>query len=229
MLHGEGRFARESMWPAARLALMTLAASALCCAAPRAGRSRAGNSAAQEQSAAAKLPAEGAAAVSAPESMSLAQAMKSIEAGLKGIGQIEFIAYATDDRGYTAMKRISHEWSEVTADAGTCRLSYRWRATSDGQMFQDSVHALSLKDVREIAVITGEQAFQSDLTQAGHRELKARVEPGVFVLEARRASEPGRRTVSDSFFFGDEESANRTAAALQRAVEMCGGGSKERQ
>jgi hypothetical protein len=114
--------------------------------------------------------------------------------------------------------------AKIVADPGACRVDYHWKVSSNGRVLQDKDHVLSLKDVKNIVVMSREQTLMSPSFAASHPELRAKVDPPVFQLEARL---PKDQADSLTFYFYDEDLVNQVARALVHAVELCGGGKSE--
>jgi hypothetical protein len=109
--------------------------------------------------------------------------------------------------------------SNLVADAGSCSITYQWRAEVNGKVSDDASYTLALKDVKEIVVLSQAQNQNQVDSRNGHPNWSSRIEPGLFTLIARRP-----RGMVNAFLFSDEEMANRVAKAMVHAVDLCGGG-----
>jgi hypothetical protein len=154
------------------------------------------------------------------EGPSLETTMKFLQDKLPGT--VNFIEYAHDDVAGTDVgtSKQSIEVSNVSANAGRCRISNHRETIADRTTINEDVEIL-LKHVQEITVTPLEQLMKQIIAKSGHPEISYKIDPPVFALVVMR---PGGE---DPFFFHDETLAHRVAKAVQHAVELCGGGSQE--
>ncbi len=159
----------------------------------------------------------------ADEGPSLEVTMKFIQDKLNDVGLINYAGYYHDNAtGSDWTDRFQVQATGVVADPGACRVSFHWKTVRNGTTFADLDVGFSLKAVGDIVVLPADQNQKAIDTAAGHPEWTCRIDPGVFVLNARRTDIKG----GNSFDFSDEQMANRVAKAMVHAVELCGGGAK---
>ncbi|MGA7410096.1 MAG: hypothetical protein WBW33_06395 [Bryobacteraceae bacterium] len=157
--------------------------------------------------------------------------MKFIEDKLNSIGKLNFIVFIHDNE---AGKDWTNSWTidleSVRASPETarvipanCRLDYHLSKVLDGKSVVDADRWLHLKTIQEIDVITFERSLKETIAKAGQLGLSVRADPPIFQVELqnKNGDEVGE------FYILKEALANRVAAALNHAVELCGGGSKE--
>lgn len=156
----------------------------------------------------------------ADDGPSLAETMQFIQEKLNGLGQVNYVVYTHDNVGGTDfISQSSAEARDVIPDPATCRIGYHW-VTANGAVAWDI--SFSLHDVRNVTVMTGEQNQRNIDLAAEHPAWDSKISPPLFVLIARRTG-----NVDNSFYFTDEDMANRVAKAMVHAVELCGGGNKD--
>jgi len=157
----------------------------------------------------------------ADEGPSLEATMKFLQDKLPG--QVNYIVYVHDNlAGTDGTESRSDGTSSVYADAGHCRVGYHGRHTVDGASVAEGDQRVLLKQVEDITVMPVEQQLQQASAKAGHPERSSKIEPTVFVLLVNISGGGVHE-----FNFYDETLCHRVAKALQHAVELCGGGSKE--
>jgi hypothetical protein len=156
------------------------------------------------------------------DAASITDTMKFIQNKLPG--KVNLMVYGHDTVTGTDDKsiRVSAEVSNVSADAGGCRIDYHWLMIVDGRTRSDRDTGLSLKLVQDIVVMPFDQQQQVSSAKSGHPERSVKVDPPAFVLIVKRSD--GK---ANDFEFYDEALANRVSKALQHAVQLCGGGSQE--
>ncbi|MGA7410097.1 MAG: hypothetical protein WBW33_06400 [Bryobacteraceae bacterium] len=153
---------------------------------------------------------------------SIEDTMKFIEEKLTSVGKLNFIVYIHDNKAgsdWTNSRTI--EIDKVYASPAFCRLDYHISAVRDGESLTNGDSSFHLKTVQEIDVLPFEQWAKEGDAKAGHPEWTSRVDPPIFLVNVQL------KTGGQQFFFPKEALANRVAAALNHAVELCGGGSKE--
>jgi hypothetical protein len=155
------------------------------------------------------------------EAASLEDTMKFLQDKLPG--KVNYMVYIHDNAtGVDKSGKRSFELSNVAADAGHCSVSFHERFVNGTNHVVDGDGALSLKQVREIALMQMDQSIQRATAKDGHPELDIRTDPPVFLVVVR--SEPNH---SITFDFYDEALSDRVSKALQHAVDLCGGGNQE--
>jgi hypothetical protein len=173
------------------------------------------------------IMAQGAAPAAAPidNGPSLAETMQFIQGKLNGLGKVSFVAFyqsATD--GSTGTQTITNEISNVFADPNQCRISYHRKAESNGSIYKDENSQFSLRDVQDIVVKPWEQYETEWQAKNGHPNvICSSTSPPVTELVVRHPQGEDNR-----FVFADANLADRVAKAMLHAVELCGGGSKEK-
>jgi hypothetical protein len=158
-----------------------------------------------------------------PDGPTLAATMQFIQTKLEERGRLNFAVYTHDNNdGKNYIDQYSGEPTNFQADAATCKISYHRNLKKNDVALADSDVTFSLRDVRDLVVLPADQEMKRSYAAAGHPTWDARVEPAMFLVEAREA---GNQSIG--FYFPDEDMANRIAKALTHAVELCGGGSKD--
>jgi hypothetical protein len=137
--------------------------------------------------------------------------------------KVDYIIFSHDNlNGTDFTNKGSTDMRNVSASAGRCQIDFHLQETTNGHTDVDVDSYLSLKQVENIEVIAEEQHIKLAQAKLGHPEYSYKVDPPVFTLVATYSVGDGLRS---SFY--DESLANRVAKALQHAVELCGGGSKD--
>jgi hypothetical protein len=148
--------------------------------------------------------------------------MKFIQDKLQERGRLNYAIYLHDNAdGKDSTHQFSGEPSKIVADPATCRISYHLYNKIDSEAPTEADVSFSLRDVQDLVVMTAEQAWKQRFAADGHPAWDAKIDPPVFLVEARRAGNQ-----NNGFYFPSEEMANRVAKALVHAVELCGGGQK---
>ncbi|HXM43121.1 MAG TPA: hypothetical protein VN924_17930 [Bryobacteraceae bacterium] len=156
------------------------------------------------------------------DAATLQDTMKFIQDKLPG--KVNYILYIHDNvTGIDGTLKGSLELTNVSADAGRCRIDDHWRMTQNGETRFDEDGWVDLRQVQEILVMPMDQRQQQVRAKAGHPEQSVKVDPPVFVLILKRSD----AIKESNFKFYDETLANRVAKALQHAVDLCGGGRQE--
>jgi hypothetical protein len=171
--------------------------------------------------------AQGAAPAAAPvdSGPSLAESMQFIQDKLNEFGKVAFIEFAQDaNNGATGTTTLTNEISNVFADPNQCRISYHRTATQDGSTYKDENNTVSLRDVQDILVRPREQYENEWQAKNGHPNIiTTSSNPPITRLEVRRP-----HVEENFFYFTDANLADRVAKAMLHAVELCGGGSKDK-
>jgi hypothetical protein len=156
---------------------------------------------------------------------SLGESMQFIQDKLNSIGKIAWVEFAQDStNGASATVTFTYEISNVIADQNQCRISLHMKETSNGRTTTDGNDGFSLRDVQDIMVSPYEQFETKRLARNGNPELVVTsTNPPVTTLGMRRTNGHGY-----VLFLADADLADRVARAMQHAVELCGGGSKDK-
>jgi len=125
--------------------------------------------------------------------------------------------------------------SDVVADVSTCTLHVKRKVSApDGAWENVETSTIPFKDVDSIAVESAQDMANRQAAENGHPEVSVSYRPDVYGLSLKfhRVSTNGKEPPQSGdstgqFSFRDEQTANRIAKAMQRAVELCGGGSKD--
>ncbi len=189
----------------------------------QAGASEAELTAIQAQGAApANAPPAGAQTNSGP---SLAETMQFIQDKLNDIGKVAWVEVLQDiNDGRTGTNTCTNVISNVVADQNQCRISFDREGTGGGKTYKDENSVFSLRDVQDIVVRPWEQLETEYQARNGSPNvIVTSTNPPITVLEVRRPH--GEENI---FRFTDANLADRVAKALTHAVELCGGGKKEK-
>jgi len=155
--------------------------------------------------------------------VSLGVTMKFIQDKLNDLGKVSFYGYKKgNSAGSHLNNQFSYEVSNVLAEAATCRVSYHSKQTHNGVVQSDNDFWFSLRDVQDIAVMTGEEYLTKFNAEAGHTSWDSKTDPVVYILSIKRKAKP-----DVLFYFTDEEMAGRVAKALVHGVDLCSGASKD--
>ncbi len=159
----------------------------------------------------------------AAEGASLADTMKFIQDKLNESGQVHFAASITDGTGGNpASLNLTQAWTNVAADAATCRISYHSSLAANEGVAAGGDAAIAAWEIEKIEVLPMEQFFALAAAKAGRPEWSVQVQPPVSVL---RAQLHGGGFAAFAFY--DADLADRMAKAMVHASELCGGGNKE--
>jgi hypothetical protein len=155
---------------------------------------------------------------------SLAETMKFIQAKLNDMGKVGFVVFFQDtSNGSTSTENFTNEISNVVADQNICRISYHRVSTDQGQTYKDENDIFLLRNVQDIMVRPYEQAQTEWFAEHGRTLMITSTNPPLMELEARRP-----HGEENFFVFTDADLADRVAKAMLHAVELCGGGSKDK-
>ncbi len=181
-------------------------------------------------------PAEQApAAVPVDTDPSLAETMRFIQEMLNNHGNVSFLAIlqdtSSDSNGSTWSQTIQNEISNVVADQSQCRISYHWKTTNQGSPYwekriptaKNENEVFTLRDVQEITLKPFEQCRNELYATRGSSAIVLSTNPPITVLVARHP-----HGAESSFYFSDANLADRVAKAMLHAVELCGGGNKDK-
>jgi hypothetical protein len=184
----------------------------------------------QQELEAAKLTLARAPAKAAPpppkpagEGPTLENTMQFIQDKLNGVGAVNFVSYVHDSIAGTDWTQQSRRAAaRVLADASGCRIDYHAKAENNGTVGWDFDEWFYLKNVEDVVILPLDQEQKELNAAVGHPSWSSQVDPAVFVLKVRRKD----LSKSNSFYFFDEQMANRVAKAMVHGVELCGGGGK---
>jgi hypothetical protein len=166
---------------------------------------------------------------------SLAETMQFIQDKLNDIGKIAFIAILQDtsneSNGSTWNQTIQNEISNVITDQNQCRISYHWKTTNQGSPYwekrirtsKDENDVFLMRDVHEIVLKPFEQDRNELYAKMGSSAIVLSTIPSITVLVVRRA-----HGEENTFYFNEVDLADRVAKAMLHAVELCGGGNKDK-
>jgi len=156
---------------------------------------------------------------------SLAVTMQFIQDKMNEQGKINYALHAHDGSNGEdwPVYQISIEMTNVIADAGTCRITWHKVTTKDGQVGINRDITLDLKAVEHVEERTSMQEAKMEDTANGHPALDKRQDPPYFVVTPRSTG-----NVEIPIFFKYEDTALRVAKAMTHAVELCGGGNKDK-
>jgi hypothetical protein len=158
----------------------------------------------------------------ADDGPSLADTMKFIQDKLSDQAKINYLFYETNSTtGQTNVHRYAFELTNLSANPGLCNVTHHRKIIIDGNVVFEKDLVLSLKDIKNIVVMSWEQSYKRAEAAFGHPELSAKTDPPILVLQSQFPHDPPLE-----FNFYDEDLVNRVAKAMVHAVELCGCGSK---
>lgn len=150
---------------------------------------------------------------------SLVATMQFIQARLNEQGKVNWVTSQHDSAdGTNWTYAFTFEASHFVADAAACSLSYHYKFTRDGVVRSDRDASLSLHDVQDLTLTTGELRQNKVNAADGHTTWSAKIDPVIFDLVVR-----GKGDAEFYFFFFNEDTANRVSKAIGHAAELCGG------
>ena len=159
----------------------------------------------------------------ADDGPSLAVTMKFIQDKINDQGKLNYALYVHDNaNGSDWIVQKSLEAGNVVSNPVTWWIRYHWNVWDNGTAVQSADAGFSLRDVQDIVVMPLEQEVKQADAKGGYTTRSYKSDPPVFVLMARR-----EKGITNSFYFFDEDMANRVAKAMVHAVELCGGGNKD--
>jgi hypothetical protein len=161
---------------------------------------------------------------------SLAETMQFLQNKLNGLGNVAYVTFfqnANDGSSWT--QTFTNDITNVVADPDRCRISYHRKATNSAQLFSKTYtntnKEFSLRDVQKIVVWPYEQSYNDWSAKNGTPNIIATSSnPHLTELSARLP-----RGEEAFFYFTDADLADRVAKALTHAVELCGGGNKDKE
>ena len=150
---------------------------------------------------------------------SLAATLEVIQTNMNQQGKVSWVSNFHDSaNGASWSFALTFEMTGVTSDAGACTLNYHYKITRDGALISDKDARVSLHNVQEVALTTGDQRQAKNNAAAGHPTWSVKVTPSIFDLVVRSTG-----NAENYFFFTDEDTANRVTRAMGHAAELCGG------
>jgi hypothetical protein len=134
-------------------------------------------------------------------------------------GVVNFAGYVHDNaNGKNWIVRQSAEATNVRIDPTSCKLSYHWKITSNGNTSDDRDLWMLLSRVEGIELLSMERVWKEIDSKAGNTTWSYKADPPVLILRLDRVD--GEH---NDFDFYNEILANRVAQTAARAVEQCGG------
>jgi len=172
-----------------------------------------------------RLTAAAACLLSVLPTLALAQQGPTLEVTLNFIrdklaaeGSVAYTSSVTDSTdGHSWSNQFSNRISNIEPDAASCRLSYHWVLVQNGQTDLDTTGKLPLNQVTDVQMMSMESALQKADTVAGHTTWTSRVNPPIWVIHAMWNNS------YNTFYFPDEDTADRVAKAFAHAAQLCGG------
>jgi len=173
----------------------------------------------------AQLAEQPPAAAPADTGPSLAETMQFIRDKLNGLGKVSYVMFFQDTNNSNAPPlTLTYAVSNVVADQSQCRISYHRNATIVGVNATADENAFSLRDVQEIVVKPFEQYQTERSAKLGTPNIiVTSTSPPLTVLIVHLPHDN-----EYNFRFTDANLADRVAKAMLHAVELCGGGNKEK-
>ena len=167
-------------------------------------------------------PLNGAPASTGP---SLADTMQFIQDKLNNLGKTAFVEFMQDvNTGPAGTFTITNEINNLVGDQNQCRISYHRKMSFNGKTTLDKNDAFSLRDVQDILVKPWEQYQNEIFARNGTPNYTiTSSNPPIILLQVRRP-----RGEENVVLFTDTDLADRVARAMQHAVELCGGGNKDK-
>jgi hypothetical protein len=154
-----------------------------------------------------------------------AETMQFIQDKLNDQGKVAYVQFnqnAID--GSTPTTNAINEISNVVADPNQCIISYHRKVTNNGQIAKDENCVFSLRDVQDIVVKPYEQYQNEWNSRNGYQNwIVTSTSPAITALVAHRP-----HGEENFFSFTDANLADRVAKAMVHAVELCGGGNKDK-
>ncbi|MGD0683021.1 MAG: hypothetical protein ABR990_13345 [Terracidiphilus sp.] len=165
------------------------------------------------------------AATPADTGPSLAESMQFIQDKLNNLGKVAFVEFMQDvNTGPVGTFTLTNEISNLVGDQNQCRISYHRKMTFNGKTTLDNNDGFSLRDVQDIVVKPWEQYQNEIFARNGTPNYTiTSSNPPIILLQVRRPH--GEENV---VLFADADLADRVARAMQHAVELCGGGNKDK-
>ena len=165
------------------------------------------------------------AAAPADSGPSLAETMQFLQDKLNDHGKASFVEFLQDvNTGPAGNFTITIETSSLLGDQSQCRISYHRKMAFNGKTLLDENQAFSLREVQEIVVKPWEKYQDETLAKNGTPNYTVTSSnPPITLLQVRRLH--GEENV---FLFTDADLADRVAKAMLHAVELCGGGNKDK-
>jgi hypothetical protein len=165
------------------------------------------------------------AAAPADTGPSLAETMQFIQEKMNDIGKAAWVDFLQDAKdGSTWTETFTTELNNVIVDQNQCRFSYHRKVTDNGDTISDQNNFFLLRDVQDIIVKPEEQNQTDWIAQNGKPNIiVTSTSPSIATLIVHRP-----RGEMNTFRFTNANLADRVAKAMQHAVELCGGGNKDK-
>jgi hypothetical protein len=150
--------------------------------------------------------------------------MKFISDKIGDLGTVNYVVYAKDSKtGQTWQNVNFYTITNVRADATTCYVGYHSKGVRDSQIVSDQDSGFFLRDVLDVIIEPETQFFTEQSAAGGNPNvITTATSPTLTALIVRRP-----HNVINSFPMQDAAMADRLAKALNHAIELCGGGTKE--
>lgn len=149
----------------------------------------------------------------------LAATLEVIQTNMNQQGKLSWVTdYHDSTDGANWSHGLTFEMTGVTSDAAACTINYHYKITRDGALIAEKDAIVSLHDVQEVELTTGDQRQAKNNAASGHPTWSAKVTPSIFDLVVRSTG-----NAENYFFFTDEDTANRVTRAMGHAAELCGG------
>jgi hypothetical protein len=154
------------------------------------------------------------------DAASLKDTMKFLEGKLPG--KVNYVVYThNNEKNIDSSVKRSFELSDVTANSDRCSISFHYHF-ENGPVTLNKDEEVPLKEVGTVTLKQMEQHVQQQVARIGHPEVSVRTEPQIYLVVV--SWEPKHNMM---FNFYDDALADRVLQAMQHAVQLCGGGSKE--
>ncbi len=165
------------------------------------------------------------AAAPADTGPSLAETMQFIQNKLNSFGTVSFVAFVQNtSNGATGTSNDVCQIDNVIADQNQCRISFHYKDIANRKTVIDLNEVIQLRDVQEIVVKPEDQLETEWNASSGSPDnIITSTSPTISSLLVHQS-----HGVDYVFRFYDADLADRVAKAMLHAVELCGGGNKEK-
>jgi len=156
---------------------------------------------------------------------SLAETMQFIQDKLNDHHKETFALYVQDSSdNSTAVVTITSEINNVVADQSQCRITYHLKMLNNNKVKSELNGVCPLRDVEQIVVRPYEYWQTEWFAKNGFPTATATsTNPSAIQLSVHHS-----HGEENFFYFTDANLADRVAKAFTHAVELCGGGNKEK-
>jgi hypothetical protein len=156
---------------------------------------------------------------------SLAETMQFIQNKLNDLGNETFAVYIQDSSdNSTAVVTITSEISNVVADQSQCRINYHLKISNNNKVKSEVDGVCSLRDVGQI-VVRPYELWQTEWYATNGFPTTTATSTNPSSLQLSVSHPKGEKSL---FYFTDADIADRVAKAMLHAVELCGGGNKDK-